>query len=101
MSATASAELDDSPDPTGTVLATSRSAASTVIPRSASARTTAATNRPHGGSTVAGSGLPSTGTDTCPSSWCEIAVIAPFVLGALTRTVQARSIARGRTKPSL
>ena len=82
VSATASAELDDSPEPTGTVVSTSRSAGSTVIPRSVSARTTPATNRPHGGSTVAGSALPSTGTDTRPSSWCEIAVIAPFALGA-------------------
>ena len=60
MSATASAELDDSPEPTGTVVSTCRSAGATATPRSTRARTTPATKRPHGGSNVDGSVVPST-----------------------------------------
>ncbi len=100
-SATARAELDESPDPTGTVERTSTSTGATVSPRSRRARTAPATNRPHGGSTVEGSVVPSAATATSPASWADAARTACASVGGPTRTVQARSIASGRTKPSL
>ena len=42
-------------------------------PRSWRARTTPATNRPHAGSTVEGSVVPSTATATSPASWADAA----------------------------
>ena len=100
VSATASAELDDSPEPTGTVELIASSAAATRTPRSISARTEPATKRPQVGTTSRGSSPPSTATSTAPGTSSETAVTRrPERVTAVT--LHARSIAKGRTKPPL
>ena len=105
VSATARAELDDSPEPSGTVEPTARRRAGTWAPRSVRAATAPATKRPHGGSTVAGGSVPSAATSTVPSTSSEVALTrgpepgSPPGPGANARR-QSRSIAIGNTNPS-
>ncbi len=69
--ATVSAELDDRPEPMGTVDTTVRVPPGTVPPRSTMARITPATNRAQAGSTVAGSVLPSVMRSARPGTSTE------------------------------
>ena len=100
VSATESAELDDRPEPGGTVDDTSRSTGGSTARPAPSTFSTPATNRPHVGSTDPGCAPPSTGTRTSPGT-CSETARTPGVVARLTRTVHARSIAIGSTKPSL
>ncbi len=95
-----SAELDESPDPGGTVDVTERSVPVRSIPCLVTTRATPATKRPHTGSTVAGSSRPSAATVTEPGTSRDRAVtLAPSI--GVVATVAARSMATGRTNPEL
>ena len=100
MTATDSAELEDRPEPTGTVDEIVSSEAATVVPASTSALTTPATKRPQSGSTPRGSTEPSTATSTRPATSSDVAT-TERPSRATVVTVHARSTASGSTNPSL
>ncbi len=96
VNATERAELEERPEPGGTVESIMRCTPGMVMPCRVSASTTPATNRPQEGSTVLGSVLPSTVTATVPGSCAERARTRSLPSG-VADTEHARSIASGRT----
>ena len=94
------AEHDESPDPAGTVEVIARSTAGkAAAPNSWTTRAAPATKRPHRGSIVAGSVLPSSAISAVPSSCADCARI-PSVVPGVTVIRHSRSIAIGRQNPS-
>ena len=97
-SATHSAALDDRPDPIGTVDVTARSTPGTGPARSDTTCVAAATNRPQPDPTAVDDGRAGRSARSSVSS--DSARIRSARPGA-TPTMQSRSMAIGRQKPSL